>query len=262
MKRWYLAAVAGLCSIAPASAQEGTLAPTAPVVPAPVVQNGNLLNSGGGVGSRPFSLAKWSPLRNPATANTTEPIMPSAATYGQMVPPPAVVGAPDGSCGPGGCGAGGCGAGGRDRSCWSKLKAWMTYHPSNTDLPRCRPTPYVTPLIGMFPCTPYGGAGCATGCGAAGYGDPTGRAWPPPPPVGQPISPPQPYNTQPMPQPSTPGSGAGAVTMPPRGSLGYVQPTWQGRVTPAPAGTGIAGYRFATPENPVVTTGLKVPAPK
>jgi hypothetical protein len=74
-----------------------------------------------------------------------------------------------------------------------------------------------------------------------------------------------------MPQPAAPGA-AGPVTMPGRGVQGAaIQPTWQGRISPAPAGPGIAGYRFATPENmsaakpasgPVVNTGLKIFGPK
>jgi hypothetical protein len=77
MKRWYLAvAVAGLWPVAELRAQEG-LAPTAPVVPAPVLKNGNVLapSDGNGWGSNPrmFSVAKWSPFRNPATASTVEP---------------------------------------------------------------------------------------------------------------------------------------------------------------------------------------------
>src|SRR5438132_14392331 len=89
MKRWYLvAAVAGLWPVADLRAQEG-LAPTAPVVPAPVLQNGNVLTpTGSGWGSpngmRPFAAAKWSPFRNPATASTVEPTAP---TYVQSLPP-------------------------------------------------------------------------------------------------------------------------------------------------------------------------------
>ena len=49
MKRFYLAA-AGLCVAAPCWAQEGALAPTAPVVPVPELKNGSLVAPGGGPG--------------------------------------------------------------------------------------------------------------------------------------------------------------------------------------------------------------------
>lgn len=246
MKRWYLvAAVAGLWSFAPLSAQEGSLAPTAPVVPTPVLQSGKLIAPSGsgnwGTSSRQFALTKWSPFRNPATASATEPVSPSAANYVHPTPP-TPVGGGDGSCGPGGCG-------GRERVGWDRVKAFLCYHPSKTELPKLRPTPYVTPLIGMFPCSSAPNGGCATANGT----------------YGQPLGPPQPYMPQPQPgqpmtQPVPPT--AGAVMMPPRGTQGTaIQPTWQGRVTPAPADPGLAGYRFTAP-GPVVNTGLKVPAPK
>lgn len=230
MKRLYLAAVAGLWSVAPLSAQEGALAPTAPVVPAPALQNGSLLAPAGGTGgwgaggSRTMALTKWSPFRNPATASASDPVAPSAAGYGHPLPPlPAGVG--DGPCG-----TSGCGHAGRERVGWDRVKAWLCYHPSKTELPKLRPTPYVTPLQGMFGCT--SAAGCAAGCAS-----------------GAPVSgQPQPQG-QPMPQPVPPGTGAGAVAMPPRGPQGIaLQPTWQGRTPPAPG--------------PVVNASLKYPAPK
>ncbi len=246
MKRLYLAAVAGLCSVVPLSAQEGALAPTAPVVPAPVLQNGSLVSPSGGngwgAGSRPFAPAKWSPFRNPATASVTDPVVPSAAAYGHALPPlPAgVSGVEAASCGPAGCGQAG-----RSRGCWEHLKAWLCYHPSKTDLPKCRPTPYVTPLQGMFPCTSV--AGCTTGCavGTPVYGQPQ--------PVPQGL---------PMPQPVPPGATAGAVMMPPRGQQGTatLQPTWQGRTTPA---AQFAAKPATGPTTgPVVGASLTYPAPK
>ena len=173
MKRLYLAAVAGLWSVAPLPAQEGVLAPTAPVVPAPTLHNGALLAPAGGAGgwgaggSRVMPLAKWSPFRNPATASATDPVAP-AAGYAHPLPPlPAGVGGADASCGPNGCGHAG-----RERLGWDRVKAWLCYRPSKTEMPVLRPTPYVTPLQGMFACTPAGG--CATGCasGPPAYGQP------------------------------------------------------------------------------------------
>jgi hypothetical protein len=263
MKRLYLAAVTGLWAATPVSAQEGALAPTAPVVPTPVLQNGSLLTPSGGSGSwgtssgpRLFTASKWSPFRNPATASATEPLAPSAVTYGHssLPPLPAGVGGYDGQCGTAGC------APKRDRSCLDHLKAWLCYQPSKTELPKLRPTPYVTPLIGMFPCVP--GPSCGTGCATANCA-PNGHPHVTAP--GQPMSPA-------MPPPIPPAAGAGAVMMPPRGVQGaMIAPTWQGRTTPAPSAPGIAGYRFATPEShsgakpapgPVVGASLKVPASK
>jgi hypothetical protein len=60
MKRLYIAAVAGLCAVGSAGAQDGGLAPTAPVVPAPVLQHG-----GPADGRRPFTSGAWSPVRSP-----------------------------------------------------------------------------------------------------------------------------------------------------------------------------------------------------
>lgn len=238
MKRLYMvAAVLGLWSCA-AGAQEG-LAPTVPVVPAPVLQNGKVVTPpGGGWGrsdSRPFATSQWSPFRNPATASVVQPA--SSAAVVPQLPLPTGVSTPDAA----NCGPGGCASGGRNRSCWSKLKAFLCYHDSPTDAPKCRPTPYITPLIGMFPCTPVGSAGCASGGCATSAPTPAHYA---PTTTG--------YNAPPMMPP--PGVGrapqaspsAGAVAMPARGAPAPVQPTWQGRVTP---------------EGPIVPTGYKYPVP-
>ncbi|QJW97966.1 hypothetical protein [Frigoriglobus tundricola] len=254
MKRWYLVAVAGLWSFAPLSGQEGTLAPTAPMVPAPVLQggspgspNGTGAWSTGSGGTRTFSLTKWAPFRSPATASTTEPMATSAATYGQPLPASAIVSG-------GACGAGGCspidGHRSHERMTWSHLKAWMCYHPSNTEMPRCRPTPYTTSPVGMYACSSVGGGcgtGCASGCAAGPLvihgGQPQGA---------------------PMPPPAQPGAGA-VGSMPPRGVQGGAAPTtWQTRTTPAPTTPGIAGYRYATipTTGAVVPTGLQTPASK
>jgi hypothetical protein len=244
MKRLYLvAAVASLCSVTQLRAQEG-LAPTAPVVPAPVLQNGNLQTPssgngwGGGGSPRLLPTAKWSPFRNPATASAVEPTAPA---YIPALPPlPAGLSGAEANCGPAGC------APGRDRSCWARVKAFLTYSPSPTDIPTCRPTPYVTPLIGMFPCT------SSAGCGSIGYasegiryGVPSDRQ---PPPYVPP--------TMPQPQPVPTVTTAGAVVMPSRGMPGRpVQPTWQGRVVPESAVT-------AKPApGTIVPTGFKYPVP-
>jgi|GEM_PF-3160480 len=268
--KWTIVAVAGVCSFGSVAAQEGTLAPTAPVVPAPMIQGGKLINPSGDQGSwgasntsQIFSAPRWSPFRNSvrATTDPTAPMVPAApgtVTTGVPMPPPPVagIGVPDGTCGPGGCAPGGHG---RSGMCWSRFKAWMTYHPSNTDLPRCHPTPYITPLLGMFPCPGgyggYGCGGCANGSYPA-YGPPVGPASGAPsavPPTGYPLGQPQPYLPQPMPQPGPMGGSAGPVMMPQRGTQGTaLTPTWQGRVTQMPAAApgspGIAGYRFAAPE--------------
>lgn len=254
MKRLYLAAVAGLLAATPVSAQQGYLAPTAPVVPAPVLQNGNLLAPSGGSGAwgapsgpRLLAVSKWSPFRNPATANMTEPMVSSAASYGHAMPPlPAGVGGADGLCGSAGCTTK------RDRSCLDRVKAWLCYQPSKSELPILRPTPYVPPLLGMYPCV---SANCGAGCGN-GNGIPAAVQPPTMTPPGQLMPPP------------IPQAGAGAVMMPPRGTQSNaLTPIGHGRTAPAPGAPGVAGYRFATPESksgpgPVVNASLKMPAPK
>ncbi len=212
MKRFYIAAVVGLCAVAPGLAQEGALAPTVPVVPSPMLQNGNLVAPAGGSwgtsGSRVFSHTTWSPVRSPVVASET-----SYATTGYAVPPlPTGVGSVNGQCGPTTCGTVRSGVN------WDRLKAWLCYHPSKTELPRLQPAPYVTSIRGMFSCA--SGSGCAPGSSA------------------------QPAFIPPAPSMMTPPAGAGAVMMPPRGTQGAaVQPTWQGRTLPAPAPIVNAGYR-------------------
>ena len=192
MKRLYLAAAVAVWSCGPVAAQNGGLAPTTPVVPAPALHNGSLHTPAGGV--RLFAPGKWLPTR--------DAVAPASHTL------PA--GVSDAACASGGCNV----RSGSERSCCDKLKAWLTYHPTNTDLPRLRPTPYITPLLGMFPCS--SGPGCTTGCATGGCT--TGQPVYGVPAYGQPT----PY-TPPMPTP-----------MPPRGMQGsMVAPTWQGRATPA-----------------------------
>jgi hypothetical protein len=293
MKRFFFAAVAGLASFAPLAAQEGTLAPTVPVVPAPVVQNGNLINPAG-VGStrQPFfTMPKWSPLKSPvSTTNTadvpappkanpplTSPAMPPYSKYTQPIPHP--TGTVDAPCGLGGCTTGGCTTG-RDRSCWAHFKAWLCYAPSKSDLPKCQPTPYHTPLQGMFPCTPSCGYGCGNGNCTGQY--PAVMQQPVPtqpmaPPMGQPNPPqkmpaPRPLTTPTVPAPSVPvpmpmptPTSASPVMMPPRGVSGApMAPAGEVRSVPvvapaAPANYAApAGYRFT---NPYSTNWKPAPQP-
>jgi hypothetical protein len=241
MKRFWLAAVAVLCSFAQLSAQEGTLAPTTPIVPAPVFNNGKLLapaggNAWGSGDSKLFSRTTWSPVRNPVVPADGGNFMPAPATGYSPMPPLPQHGGLDGKCGTPGCGTV------RDGMSWDRLKAWLCYQPSKSELPKLRPAPYVTPLQGMFPCVSANG--CNTGCGTT-----SGAHYPAMQSPAMPMP-----GVQPMPKPMPPAIGASPVVMPPRGTAGMVtqptvQPTWQGRTAPATSGTGIAGYRFATPEN-------------
>jgi hypothetical protein len=282
MKRWYLSIVAvGALAAGAARAQEG-LAPTVPVVPAPVLQNGNVQAPSGGSwgagGRRFFSASKWSPFRNPAMASVVEPIAPASPYLAPLPPlpngvsrpsapngvhqlsgeiPPGAPGAPAVS-GPGECGAAGCS--GHDRSCWARCKDWLCYHYSPTDAPKCQPHPYVTPIQGMIPCGSPASCGACGGCGSGGgpvstlgypvvtgppYGLPAG------PPPGALLPPPGP----PMPQQLPPPGTAGPVVMPPRGTQGMLsQPTWQGRVVPESA----VGSRTAP--GTIVPTGYKYPS--
>ena len=239
MKRLLIAAVAGLCAAAPVGAQDGGLAPTSPVVPPPVLHNGGLVATGNSWGQGPprlFTGNNWSPLRSPVVAGD-----PSAA---YTVPP--LTGAA--------CGPAGCAPAGRDRSCLAQLKAWICFHDSRNPLPKHQPAPYVYPLQGMFGCT--SGAGCASGgCATAGGVYPQAPGGYQPAPQTMPMNPPIP-------------PAAGAVLLPSRGAQGLaLQPTWQGRVTPMQAETGVAGYRLPALENaaaqkpaaaqpgPIVNTG-------
>ena len=283
MKRFVFLAVAGLCSFASlqvraqegafASQREGSLAPTAPVVPAPTLQNGSVLTpagSGTWGGSAPklFSTQRWSPLRSPVSASATEPSVPPSG-YNYPVPPlPAGVGGADGLCGAAKCKPGhgrGCE---RNRSSWECFKAWLCYAPSKSDLPMCQPSPYVTPLQGMFPCTASNGYGCGTGCGGHCGAQPAQQPMPPrtmPTPMEQPLPAPMPTSpSAPQKLPAIPLTSAAPVVMPPRGIQGAaIAPTMLGRTAPAPASPGIAGYRFAQPEanvwKPAAQQGTIVP---
>lgn len=240
MKRFYIAAVAGLCAVAPVRAQQGgVLAPTVPVVPSPALHNGSLVAPGGaepwgGTGSRLFGRGTWSPIRSPVGAGD-----PVYTGYATPPLPAGIGGAPCDS-------AGGAPARGM---CWERLKAWLCFHPTKTELPKLRPAPYVQPLQGMFGCT--SGAGCVTCAGGAA------------PAAPQPLLVPAPM--------AAPAGSAGAVRMPPRGPQGYAVPTvWQNQTAAAPTSVGVTGARFATPDTrtgqkpaqgPVVTTGYRT-APK
>ncbi|MBM3982724.1 MAG: hypothetical protein FJ304_21120 [Planctomycetes bacterium] len=224
MKRLLLAAVAGLCAVGSARAQDGYLAPTAPVVPAPLLKNGSVLapaGSWGPNGTRAFVPTSWSPLRNPVGASVGERAGAPAA-YGYPVPPlPAGVGGADGLCG-----AGGCATPRASGSCLDKMKAWLCYHPSKTELPKLQPAPYVTPLQGMFPC-----ASGSTGCAAPGCATPAHVA----------------HVAHVAQKPALPAPPQSTVSMPPRGTQG----------TTAPAQPSVAAFRYATPT--VVPAGAKVP---
>ena len=174
MNRFYLVIVAGLSSFTQIRAQEGALAPTVPVVPMPVVQNGSPMapltgNGSGGFGSgfRGIDVTKWSPFRNPVTAGAgVSDMLPAPPVEFPIVPlpPPQPVplafNRPRAACGFGGpCGLGGC-ASAHSGSCWGRFKAWLCFHQTPTELPKCRPAPYEVPLMGMFPCH-AGCGGCA-----------------------------------------------------------------------------------------------------
>jgi hypothetical protein len=244
MKRFVFVAVAGLCSAAPALAQEGPLAPTSPVVPAPVLQNGNVLNSSTGKagGSRLLPAPKWSPLRSPVSASSPDVSAPPpgyvpAVPPGGVVPGPvAGVAMPPGSCADGNCGTG-------RRSCLQRFKTWLCFQYSPSDLPRCQPTPYITPLQGLFPC-----AGCG---GGGGLGAPPAPLLPwPPRPVAQPLPPGAEPPVPPMPQPTPPNAKPlpapmplrDAGVMPPRGTSGGAVAPAGLRAAPVSVNSTGSGY--------------------
>jgi hypothetical protein len=238
MKRYALVIVAaGLWSVAPVSA-DGGVAPTVPVVPAPVLQNGKLLNGPGSWmgfarGSRVLTPTRLGG-RDSAPSAMSEPMgSPNASATPQyhMPPLPEGVGGWDGKCGSAGCAR--PARGGLDLN---RVKAWLCYHPSNTELPKCKPTPYITPLQGMFACTSAGcGAGCSTNCAHGGFA---------PPPMAEP--------PKPMPTPMIPPAvNASSVVMPPQGTA----------TARNQAPSAIPGYRFATPESAAATKFVPPPAP-
>ncbi len=238
MRRFVFVAVAGLCSTVPTFAQEsGYLAPTAPVVPAPVLHNGSVLNSSTGKPgvSRFLASPKWSPLRSPVTASST----------GATALPPGYVPTQDagmvvsaGSCPDGRCGSR------HGHSCWQRLKTWLCFRYSSSDVPKFQPTPYVTPLQGMFPCEGYS-------CGG-NIGAPPGllRPWPPTPeaqplPATGPASPPmtEPVSPRATPLP-TPLPLRDAGVMPPRGTAGgAIVPT---AVIPTTSGYNVTSWKANT----------------
>ncbi|MDY3559010.1 hypothetical protein R5W23_006200 [Gemmata sp. JC673] len=213
MKRLYLAAVAGLCAVVPVGAQERALAPTAPVVPPPSLHNGSLVAPAGawGGGGGMLSRSSWAPGRE--LAGTSD-----RAYLG------AVAGVP--------CGPAGCGTAEPRRSCLERIKSWLCFQYTPTELPKMRPTPYVTPIQGLLGCS--SGAGCAP-CGTTGGGYPSGQ------PVPQPT---------PLPVPMKPPAGAGAVLMPSRGTQWMIAPTEFGTAKTTTA-QGAPG--------PVVNTGYRAP---
>lgn len=220
MKRLYLAAFAGLCAVSSLRAQDGYLAPTAPVVPPPMLHNGSVVAPAGSWGGGgPFARHNWSPVRSP--------VVPADAAYIGQAP-----------CGPAGCGP--------QRSCLERLKAWLCFQYTPTELPKLRPTPYTTPIQGLFGCS--SSTGC-TSCAVGGY--------PAAVPVGQPM-PPAPAPLQ-MPAPMKPPAGAGAVLMPPRGTQGTAT-AWATAPTEFGTVKTTSSQSWQKPaQAPVVNTGYRVP---
>jgi hypothetical protein len=254
MRRLVFAAVAGLCTVAPARAQDGAFAPTLPVIPAPALPGVTVAPTGGTPSagravSRPFAASKWSPVRSPvvAASGMPAPVTPATpATAPLPALPPGAVIPYGGSCADGACGR-------EHRSCGQQLKAWLCFRYSPSDLPKCQPTPYITPLQGMFPCV---GCGRGSGVGAPPAQPPIfapigpdgvvpGTVVEPAPPMPQP-APPKGVPL-PVPQPLPPNKGAGPVEMPPRGTTGGAfAPAW--RVQPAtPTVTSAGSWRPALP---------------
>ena len=150
MKPWYLAAVAGFWSFAPLSAQQGGLVPTAPWTPHPCFRAkpdrsgrehrrlGCRERDAGVLTHQMGTLPQPGDCQSDRTDHHV-----GYAAYGQPQSAGVVVGtagAVRDACSPID------GRAGRDRSCWTHLKAWMCYHSSSTELPRCQPTPYITQL--------------------------------------------------------------------------------------------------------------------
>jgi hypothetical protein len=241
MKRFFLVAVAALCFYPAVQGQEGALAPTAPVVPAPWITSGNSLPPSGGYplgsgttpGQRSYSLTRWSPFRNPATPVSNDPATIIPAYHGAPVPTaPTAASGTDASCSKT-CGPSGCGR--AHRGCLEKMKQWLCYHDSNTELPKMHPTACFVPLQGMFPCP----AGCSS---CADWSNSLEHPFPRVPPRPEPVPP----TPSPMQQPTQVGGrylGAGSVTMPPRGTQGLAStPYAQTRYTQQPTAIGQATY--------------------
>ena len=147
-------------------------APTAPSVPAPVLEKGGAVLPAAGV-SRvvpPIRERVANPLTRPLGAS-----MPLPTGYQA----PVAAAAPAGACPTGDCGAADCGPAKARGACLARFKAWLCFRPTTGDaLPKFNPHPYVGPITGTFGCT--SAAGCAGGnCGtangcAAGAGCATG----------------------------------------------------------------------------------------
>ncbi|MCS6865386.1 MAG: hypothetical protein RMJ56_01025 [Gemmataceae bacterium] len=233
MKRFLIAVLTSCCTFSVALAQTGMLAPTVPVVPSPVLQDGRIQNPGDSrrwhatTTPRLFS-ANWSPFRNPVVASPSAGQLASAYPYHGYTLPPLPAGVSD----PGVVGDAravsaapvGTPVAESHRSkngwCWERIRAWICYRPSKSDLPKLNPVPYTTPLQGMFPCVSVGGAGPC--CHPGSYpAIPSSPMLPP----GYPAPLPMPA---PMPKPGSSDSPPGV--MPTRGVSGAaLHPALSGR---------------------------------
>jgi hypothetical protein len=165
-----------------------------------------------------------------------------------MLPPPGAVPGAGVALPPGACPDGNCA--GHGRSCLQRFKQWLCFQYSCSDLPKCQPTPYITPLQGMFPCTPCGCGGNVGAPPARPLPWPAGGApaqpQPPVDPNAPPMPQPKPPGGQPLPQPLPLPTGAGV--MPPRGTQGAAAaPAGAARATAAPVSVNPNAGRYRAP---------------
>jgi hypothetical protein len=163
MKR--LVAIVLLAALTPAPAaladhQPGTPVPTAPSVPAPVLEKGGMVIPAGGVARVHPPVRERVAVARTATA---APTMPLPTGYA----PPA---APAAGCAPGGCAPADCGPARTRGACLDRFKAWLCFQPTaGCALPKLQPHPYVGPITGVYYCNSAGG--CATGASGCPAGD-------------------------------------------------------------------------------------------
>jgi hypothetical protein len=170
MKRLIAALLlAGLMPATPARASDpnflpGTVLPTMPQVPAPVLAQGGTIHQASAVSRVILPLRERvaaSPVRGevppaPAMPLPTGFAAPQAGLY---------AGYAGGACATGDC-ATPCGRG----ACYDRFKAWLCFQRAPDSLPKFNPHPYVGPIAGTFPCTSAAGYGCATGGAAVDAG--------------------------------------------------------------------------------------------
>jgi hypothetical protein len=264
MKRFLVAVLASFCTHPVLFAQTGMLAPTVPVVPSPVLQDGRIQNPGDSrrwnatTTPRLFS-ANWSPFRNPAVASPSASVIASAYPYHGYTLPPLPAGVSDG---------GAIGDArpvsvipeematvesrrGKSGWCWERIKAWICYRPSKSDLPKLNPVPYTTPLQGMFPCL---SVGCGEPCGYPGncFTFPASPAWPAVPPMQPPVP-------TPMPKPGS--SDSPPPVMPTRGVNGAaLHPALSGRTHAGYLNGGMVPSAPASPNSIPATLPPLVPS--